>query len=271
MGFDRLQFDTALLNFSGDRKKLKLSVHIFDRIASTNQKLWEFIDRGHTLPIVAIASQQTAGRGQWGRSWQSLPGGLYLSVALATQIKAIDALHLTLSSAWGIANALRNNNIPIVLKWPNDLILQKRKLGGIKIEVRTREGEISQAVIGVGINWTNPVPDMAINLQSFFKQQPTKSSITSLEILAATTTAGILSGHQRYIAEGIETILASYLEILDSMGRSVVIDGCPGEVVGVTSQGELRVRLGSLQDPRSGAPGAATEICLQPGQISLGY
>ena len=263
MKFDRQQFETTWQNFSPHHEKLKLSAHFFDDIPSTNQKLWELIAAGQALPLVAIASTQSAGRGQWGRTWQSQLGGLYLSLALATQIPAKNASHLTICSAWGIATALRSKSIPVALKWPNDLILQGGKLGGIKAETRIQQGQITQAVIGVGINWTNPVPDIGINLQSFLKKQPTISSIASLEILAAIAIHGILSGYQRYIKQGIEGLLPSYLEVLASLGRSVIVNGCPGVIVGVTPLGELRVRLRS--------PGAVTEIHLQPGQISLGY
>ena len=87
--------------------------------------------------------------------------------------------------------------------------------------------------------------------------------IASLEILAAIAIHGILSGYQRYIKQGIETLLPSYLELLPSLGRSAVVNSCPGVIVGVTPLGQLRVRLRSS--------GAVTEIHLQPGQINLGY
>ena len=262
MAFNQQQFETAFLNLPSHDQQIELPLHIFETIPSTNQKLWELLDQGATPPIVAIASEQTAGRGQWGRKWQSKLGGLYLSLALAPQISGANAAHLTLCSAWGIASALRHHNIPVLLKWPNDLILGRRKLGGIKSETRLQQGQIVQAVVGVGINWANPVPDIGINLRSFLESQPFPA-ITSLEMLAATTVHGLLSGYQRYLSEGIDTLLSSYLELLDSLGRTIVVDGCSGVVVGVTPNGKLRVRFHSV--------GAATEISLHPGAISLGY
>jgi BirA family biotin operon repressor/biotin-[acetyl-CoA-carboxylase] ligase len=74
---------------------------------------------------------------------------------------------------------------------------------------------------------------------------------------------GILSAYQRYLSEGIEFLLPSYLELLTSLGRCVTIEGCPGTITGVTTKGELKIRLQS--------PGSSTEICLPPGSISLGY
>jgi BirA family biotin operon repressor/biotin-[acetyl-CoA-carboxylase] ligase len=260
VAFDQQQLESLVAKY--DDAHLKLCFHIFDTLPSTNQKLWELIDQGAKPGTVVIATQQTSGRGQWGRQWHSATGGLYLSLAIAPNLPAANSAQLTLCSAWGIATALRDRAIPVVLKWPNDLILLNRKLGGILIETRVQQGHITQAIIGVGINWTNPVPETGINLQSFLNSQPT-SSITSLERLAALTLEGLLSGCQRSTPEAIETVLPSYLELLNSNGRPVVVDGNPGVVVGVTPTGNLRVHLHS---------GSATStIDLQPGTISLGY
>lgn len=224
----------------GEKEQPELSLHTFDVVTSTNQKLWELLEGGAKPLTVAIADRQTAGRGQWGRQWQSEAGGLYLSIALAPQIPAKNGSQLTLCTAWGIATALRNYQIPVLLKWPNDLILWERKLGGIKIETRTQQGKITQAVVGVGINWRNSVPDTAINLQSFFQTQQTPT-IVSLEKLIDVTLEGLLHGYQRYLSEGIEALLPSYLELLSMRGKSVVVDGYSGVVVGITASGELHI------------------------------
>ena len=260
--FNQQQFPEILQQLSGAKQLANLPLHVFESIPSTNQKLWELIDEGADLPLAAIAVQQTAGRGQWGRQWHSKPGGLYLSVALTPSILAQDAPHLTLFSAWGIVAALRHCQIPVLIKWPNDLILEGCKLGGIKSETRLQQGQIQQAAIGVGINWSNPVPEMGINLQSFLKNRHTPY-LTSLEILAAITVQGLFAGYHSYLWQGIEGILPSYLNLLHSRGLQVRVNDSPGVVVGVTAAGELRVKLYSL--------GATTEICLPPGSISLGY
>ncbi len=239
-----------------------IDLHIFESIPSTNQKIWSLIDLENPLPIAVIALQQTAGKGQWGRTWQSSLGGLYLSVALNVKLPLDESFHLIMTSAWGIANILRIYNIPVSLKWPNDLILENRKLGGIKIETRTRTENIKYAVIGVGLNWNNPVPELGINLQSYWHKQQ-QQSITYLEQLTAITISGILFGYQHYLEIGSQKMLANYKKLLTSMGQEVTVNNCPGIVTGVTDKGELKVRLRSS--------GASTELSLSPGQISLGY
>ncbi|MBE9114923.1 biotin--[acetyl-CoA-carboxylase] ligase [Lusitaniella coriacea LEGE 07157] len=289
MAFDRQLFTTVLQQFSQTVPKVEL--YTYEVIGSTNQACWEEFDRAAKIPFIAIARQQTAGRGQWGRTWHSEPGGLYLSLAIAPNIPAPHAPHLTLCSAWGIATALRRYQIPVFLKWPNDLILNGCKLGGIKSETRVHQGKIERAVIGVGINWKNPAPSPGIALfpwiqqncansrtdssppppiNSVISQQSTVEGIgtlpvpsSSLEILAAIITGGLFSGYQRYKDEGIENILSSYFELLAYRDRAIVVDGCPATIVGIEPTGALRLRLQSQ--------GAAVEICRMPGTISLGY
>ncbi len=252
MSFDRQRFQSLL--GTPNHAYLQLSFHIFETLSSTNQKLWELIEEGAAPGTVALACQQTGGRGQWGRQWYSPRGGLYLSLALAPNIPAANSAQLTLCTAWGIATALRLSGIPILLKWPNDLVLLGRKLGGILTETRVQQGQITKAVVGVGINWANPVPETGINLQSFLQ-------ITCLEMLAAIVLNGILSGYQRCKAEGIDALVLSYLDLLHNRDRTVLWNGRPVVVLGVTPTGELRVQL----------VGTTSEISLQPGTISFGY
>jgi BirA family transcriptional regulator, biotin operon repressor / biotin---[acetyl-CoA-carboxylase] ligase len=247
-----------------------IPIHIFDIISSTNTKLWELINSGVKVPGVAIALQQTAGKGQWGHNWVSSSGGLYLSLGLDLDLAIDDYPHLVIATVWGIATVLRHYQLPVTIKWFNDLILNQRKLGGIKIETRNYKNKIIKAVIGVGINWCNSVPDVGINLESYYQKQ-TPKNIQSLEELAAITSYGIVLGYNYYLAVGIEQLLTNYLEILNSLGQKIIINQCPGEVVGVTTKGKLKIRLRSEAMPLDLSPGATTEIALTPGQISLGY
>lgn len=269
MGIDRDRLISALKE---DKTcPFTFALHIYDTVSSTNKVLWELIDRGATEGTVVIAAQQTAGRGQRGHQWRSHLGGLYLSFALTPQLDAEKALLLTISSAWGIAITLRQLSsssvpeqprIPVQIKWPNDLILKKRKLGGILTETRIQRGKITKAVIGVGINWENPVPEMGINLKSFLAEDP-RPPITSLEMLAAMTLQGIVWGYQQAQEQRMTSLLSSYQQLLTSMGRPVVVDGQKGIVTGISAQGKLRVRLTSSD--------RASEITIEPGKISLGY
>lgn len=259
-----------------------IALHLFNSLPSTNQTTWELLDQGYGEGVVVIALQQEAGRGQRGRQWVSAKGGLYLSVGLIPNAAAIAGTQLILSTACGIATALRTappllsgvtDTIPVQLKWLNDLILNGHKLGGILTETRIQQNRMGRAVVGVGINWTNPVPAVGINLASYLQNQPTPL-IESLEMLAAIVLHGIFSGYRRWQREGIEPILPEYFNLLSHRDRPLTIRGRVGRIIGITPDGELRVQVQAEKPPGS-APSvmgeALEEIVLKPGTISLGY
>ncbi|KOP25532.1 biotin--acetyl-CoA-carboxylase ligase [Hapalosiphon sp. MRB220] len=245
---------------------LPFSLHIFDTVASTNKTLWELLEQGAEHGCVVIATQQTAGRGQWGRNWISSVGGLYLSVLLTPKIAASHSYQLTFASAWGIANQLRKSGVNVDIKWPNDLVINSRKLGGILTETKVHQGIITQAVIGVGINWTNPVPETGINLEMWQAAQKAKL-IPTLEVLAAKILLGIESGIQSLLQEGVNILLARYQQLLANVGDRVYVNNVAGTIVGVISTGELHVLIDTFESSQATKP----EIYLQPGIISLGY
>lgn len=264
MGLNRQKIEAAL-STGRNIVYLPFKLHLFETVTSTNQTLWEMLKSGAEPGCVVIATQQTSGRGQWGRQWVSPPGGLYISVAFSPNLEATNSYQLTLATAWGIAQKLSCCGVAVGIKWPNDLILDDRKLGGILTETRVHEGQITQAVIGVGINWTNPVPQTGINLATWQALHHPKP-IPSLEILTAIVLLGIESGIECLFQEGINTLISHYLNLLINMGDKVYVNNFVGTVIGVTATGELCVRkeseLKSVKTP---------EIYLQPGTISLGY
>jgi BirA family biotin operon repressor/biotin-[acetyl-CoA-carboxylase] ligase len=269
VGFDQQTLEN-FLHLGHKHPYLTYSLNIFDSLPSTNQKLWELVAQGAKPGCVVIATQQTAGRGQWGRQWISPTGGLYLSVAIAPKLEVANSYQLTLASAWGITSQLRKCGIPVGIKWPNDLVLDSRKLGGILTETRIHQSQITQAVIGVGINWQNPVPEIGINLQSWQTIQDFYP-ISGLETLAAIVLLGIASGLECLNNEGINILLPRYLELLTNMGDQVYVNNLLGTVIGVSPQGKLRLRMVEDDTNNDTHKLITPEIIVEPGTISLGY
>lgn len=193
---------------------MSTTIHRFPSVASTNQTLWELLDQGATAGTVVIGAEQTAGRGQWGRQWESRVGGLYLSLAIKPNWAATNSGDLTIATAWGIGTTLRNHGVPLQLKPPNDLFLAGRKLGGILTETRIQQGMITSAVIGVGINWENLVPEVGISLQSYWQQQNISPQISSLETLEKLTLKGIFLGYDQLLTNGLDSLLPHYQNLL---------------------------------------------------------
>lgn len=243
-----------------------LDIQIYDCLESTNRYLWQLLDHGAAAGTVVIARQQRAGRGQWGRPWQSPEGGLYLSLLLEVEIPTQQQGMLTLASAWGLVTALVNVGAPVWIKWPNDLVAMGRKLGGILTETRLEGQCIRYAVIGVGLNWANPVPEAGITLKTLLHETGGThgSNVGSLETLAALTLRGILQGQQFWQDRGSTELVVAYQQRLVNLGQAVTVAGQPGKVIGVAGDGRLCIHL-------SEAMGQTTLCYMQPGDIHLGY
>jgi len=206
MGFDSQAFQAYLSTQTWGRP-----LHHFEVLDSTNTKLWELIKQGAQPGTAVMAAQQQAGRGQWGRTWESTEGGLYLSVAIKPHIPAAQTAQITIATIWGLATVLRQHHIPVGLKWPNDLLVEGQKLGGILTETNIQDSQVQTAVLGVGINWQNQVPPQAINLRTLV---PEGSPIQSLEKLAALTLSGLEQGYLYWQTQGIQKLLPEYLNLV---------------------------------------------------------
>ncbi len=252
-----------LLNLLERDLGIDLNIHIYDTLPSTNDKLAQLIaEEGAQQGTIVIANQQTAGRGQRGRYWNSQTGGLYLSLLLAPNLPAATAHQLTIGIVWGIAANLRQHGLPVLIKWPNDLILVGRKLGGILTETRIYQGNIQHAIVGVGINYANPVGGQAINLAPSNNYQPNYRNFP-IEMLASSTIEGIINGYQHCTPAKIDILVSGYLELLNARGRAVMVNGKLGTVLGISPQGELHIGFTTATE--------MTETYLTPGTFTLGY
>jgi BirA family biotin operon repressor/biotin-[acetyl-CoA-carboxylase] ligase len=122
--------------------------------------LHEFAARGAEAGTVLVAGEQTEGRGSRGRAWRSPPGGLWLS-ALYRPAAAAGVELGSLRVGLAVAEAIEalGPGVSVDLKWPNDLMLGRRKVGGILCEARWQGETLAWVVAGVGVNVTNAIPD----------------------------------------------------------------------------------------------------------------
>jgi len=125
---------------------------------STMDALHALAEAGAEAGTAVVAEVQDAGRGSRGRSWSSPRGGLWLSVLARPRAAALEVLSLRAGLA--VAELLEAVGAEgrIALKWPNDLMLDDRKCGGILCEARWQGATPAWVVIGLGLNVTNAVP-----------------------------------------------------------------------------------------------------------------
>ncbi|MGI0483341.1 biotin--[acetyl-CoA-carboxylase] ligase [Geminocystis sp. CENA526] len=228
---------------SGIVKENFIPVYLYDTVTSTNTKTWELISKNISPPFIVIGKQQTAGKGQRGNIWRSSLGGLYLSMALNLNSSIESLNHITLWSICGVVNGLKTLNIPVKIKWLNDLMLEDKKLGGILCETKIEKNIIKNIIIGVGINYQNSYPENAISLNTYF-QNYNYYPINNLIDLAKVISIELLKSYQQYLELGIENIVNSYNQFMYNRHEKVLLENnLRGEILGINHQGNLQIKL----------------------------
>ncbi|MFI5183173.1 MAG: biotin--[acetyl-CoA-carboxylase] ligase [Vicinamibacteria bacterium] len=179
------------------------------RIASTNDRLKERARAGAHEWSVVLAEEQTAGRGRLGNTWASPRGNLFLSLLLRPSCSAEEAGLIPLMAGIGACDALRGLGAKTVLKWPNDVLVGGRKLGGILTEAAWGEGRLESVVVGVGLN-VSLVPDALAG--------PMSEAVTSLTSELARDVS------VEEVAAPVLEQLALWYHRLAAGGRSEVVD-----------------------------------------------
>ena len=160
------------------------TIQYFDIIDSTNTHAKKLAAAGAPEGTVIIADQQTGGRGRLGRSFSSPTGmGIYLSVILRPDCFPEEIMHLTCAAGVAASDAVSSAHGALPgIKWTNDLVLGRRKLGGILTELSIDPGtrKVQWVVVGIGINccqkpWDFPeeIRDMACSLEMDKQDMPT--------------------------------------------------------------------------------------------------
>jgi BirA family biotin operon repressor/biotin-[acetyl-CoA-carboxylase] ligase len=243
--------------------QLGSSILRYDGVSSTNDVARELAAAGAGEGVCVIARAQTAGRGRQGRSWSSPPGeGLYLSLILRPQIKAADSAIVTLAAAVGVAETFKLDfEVPVDIKWPNDVLASGRKICGILVESAIQNDQLQYAVMGIGVNIAQQsFPDhLAVNATSLLLEtrrriEPEDFAQPMLERLEYWYRTAMT--HPDQVIERWEE-LSSY-----ARGRLVGVESPQGSIEGITrgltSRGTLILEMGN---------GAIHEVVA--GEVSL--
>ncbi len=222
----------------------------FDAVDSTNNKVKELAQEGAPEGTVVVAERQGAGRGRRGRGWFSPPGGIYFSVLLRPRLTPEDLPRVTLMSAVAVARALRDaTGLDVKIKWPNDLLLEGRKLAGILTEMSAEADSIGFLVVGVGVNANVDrsayPPDLQEGVASLAASlgRPVERSLLLVSMLEAFDRL-----YRELLDGGFASILEEWKNLSSTLGSSVcvsTVEGCyEGTAVEVEPDGALLVRGG---------------------------
>ena len=154
-----------------DTRFLGQRVVRYDSVGSTNDVAKELAAQGAPEGTLVIAEEQTAGRGRRGRTWYAPAGSsLLVSIVLRPSLRATELPLLVMSSALAVALAIEESTgLPVHFKWPNDVLLQGKKAGGILLETGLRGEELDYVVVGIGLNVSlgiTKIPEIATTATS---------------------------------------------------------------------------------------------------------
>jgi BirA family transcriptional regulator, biotin operon repressor / biotin---[acetyl-CoA-carboxylase] ligase len=225
-------------------------VRYFPSIHSTNVLAMREADEGAPEGRVYLADEQTAGRGRGAHSWHSAPGaGIYVSVLLRPRVAPADILWLSLAAGLAVREAVRQvTSLEADIRWPNDLLLGKKKFCGILTELNAEVTRVRHAVVGIGINVHQESFPGELALIASSLRSETGKSWARQDLLIAL----LQSLYQQAQALSADTTGAALniLSRLDSAstwirGRHVHVDEGPGYsgiTAGLDSRGFLQVR-----------------------------
>ena len=221
-------------------------VHFFPEIDSTNAKAKSLGEAGAPHGTLVAADRQTAGKGRRGRSWSSPAGeNIYMTILLRPDMEPVKAPMLTLVMAYSAALALRGYGVDAGIKWPNDIVVNGKKVCGILTEMSTEIDYINYVVIGTGINvgtreFPEEIAQTAASLLTETGKTIPRAELTA-EIIARFETL-----YEQFAQAGDLSFLQDrYNEILVNCGREVRIlepgRERTGTARGIDRQGELLV------------------------------
>lgn len=229
----------------------------YESTGSTNEDAKRLAHEGAAHGTVVMADAQSAGKGRRGRTWQSPAGSnLYFSLMLKPEFAPDKASMLTLVMALSVVQALNKQTkaaFDYQIKWPNDIVVNGRKLCGILTEMTMEGGKIESVVIGVGINvnqehFDDEILDCATSLLLEKKRNGTQAMIPDrMELLKSVLE--IFDANYEMFCENLnlDFMKADYELSLANMNNRVKVLEPAGEyegtALGINEQGELMVRI----------------------------
>ncbi len=224
----------------------------FETLESTQDVAIDYAKKGEPEGLVVVAEEQEKGRGRWGRSWFSLPSkSLTFSILLRPPFSPKFSPYLSLFPALSCAQAIEELGIVCGLKWPNDILIGNKKVGGVLVEMESRGEKIEWVVVGIGIN---------VNLEEVDFQGELRETATSLCL-----TLGKQLDIQELLQDILKELNEKYYLCLSEEGRGKIRnmyeerDLLKGEILevilgkgqtlkgvgeGIDERGFLRVRVG---------------------------
>ncbi len=216
----------------------------FRETDSTNARARELADQGAPEGTLVVAERQTQGRGRKGRTWFSPPGaGIYASLILRPSMPPNEATRITFLTAVAAAEVLLHlTDLDVRIKWPNDILVNGRKVAGILTEISTERGAVDYAVVGLGMNVNTPAFPDDIRERATSILIETGKRFPRTDLLRE-----YLRREEAYLrrlrTSGFEPILKRWKELADTIGKEIRVEMMDRTYVGwvedINSEGIL--------------------------------
>ncbi|MBS3794777.1 MAG: biotin--[acetyl-CoA-carboxylase] ligase [Candidatus Thorarchaeota archaeon] len=244
-------FEPRLIMDGLRTKHIKPRIRHFSKLDSTNETTKKAaLDDGRP-GLLVIADEQMAGKGRMNRTWVSPPGGLYFSLFLESPLEGTPAPILGMLVACGVTEAIRQvTGIDPSIKWPNDIIIDGKKAGGILCEAVSRDNVTRKVVIGVGINLNTPISSFsarfrypATSLIEVTGREVSREELLRSILLSVDKRIGIVKENQSY-----NDTIEEWKWINNILGYPVVVDTgnerIEGTAIDIREDGALIVETG---------------------------
>jgi BirA family biotin operon repressor/biotin-[acetyl-CoA-carboxylase] ligase len=218
---------------------------------STNDEAARLARMGARHGTVVLAEAQRAGRGRDGRTWESPPGGLYMSAVLRPPLPLVDVPPMTLAIGIAVCDAARSVGASAVLKWPNDVLVGGKKLAGVLVEAQSQGNKLDAVIVGIGVNLDTAPADRSIALGEAAGKPIDRAAFVTCLL------GSVERWVDRYIASGLEAIIPAWQDRMAvGLAARATINGAPltGSMAGLDPDGSLLLRddAGNLHRVRSG-------------------
>lgn len=220
----------------------------FDTIDSTNTKAQELAEKGYPSGTLVVADKQESGKGRRGRSWVSPSGtGIFMTLMIKPDINPNNASMLTLVAALAVAKAITSvTGEKAMIKWPNDIVVNGKKVCGILTEMNAQFDYINHIVVGIGINVHNEsFPEEISRMASSLMIEEGGKRFHRAQIIAET-----MSYFEQYYdtflkTQDLSALVREYDKLLVNRNKSVRVldpkEPFDGKAMGITPKGELIV------------------------------
>ncbi|MBS3819348.1 biotin--[acetyl-CoA-carboxylase] ligase [bacterium] len=226
--------------------KIGNKIHRFSSCPSTNNLARKYASQGEPEGTVVIADQQTKGKGTQGREWISPPGkGVYISFILYPPASGLSLLPLV--GGLTVREAVFESvGVSVQLKWPNDIMWKRKKLGGILCESSFWGGKLLYVILGIGLNTGHQVQDFP---------EEVRSAASSLDLI----TSKEVQVERESIVENLFQSLECWYEVFLKGENSKIVDAFqhhsaiyPGKKVTVAAENEVVSGIYSGINPEGG-------------------